>query len=48
MKISQLIEMLENSRERLGDVEVMFYDYIKQERFEITGIDNEGDHIDLR
>lgn len=41
MKISILIEMLENSKERLGDVEV----YIKDEK--VCGINNESNHIEI-
>ncbi len=42
MKISRLIEMLENSKERLGNVEV----YTKDDK-KIIGINNEGDHIEI-
>lgn len=41
MLISELIEMLERSKENLGDVEV----YINNNK--INGIDNEGNHIKI-
>lgn len=41
MKINELIEMLKNSKEHLGNVEV----YINE--FKIIGIDNEGNYIKL-
>jgi len=47
MKISQFIEMLENSKERLGDVEVYIYDYTSGREYKVGGINNELDHIDI-
>jgi len=41
IKINELIEMLERSKENLGDVEVHSNDY------KITGINNEKDHIEI-
>lgn len=49
LKISELEEMLRDSKERLGDVEVFGWDSGENniKTFGITGINNEGDHIEL-
>lgn len=49
IKMSELQEMLKSSKEILGDVEVFGWENSKEniETFDITGINNEGDHIEL-
>lgn len=43
MKISILIEMLEDCKERLGDVEA----YIESDNKNVSGINAEGNHIEI-
>lgn len=47
MKITRLMEALENSLELLGDVEVFIYDYNTNREYKVGGINNEADHIEL-
>lgn len=49
LKISELEEMLKSAKERLGDVEVYGWDSSvrKSKEFAITGVNCEGDHIEL-
>jgi hypothetical protein len=47
MKISRLIEMLQDCKELLGDVDVFFYNYNTFKEHRISGIDAEKDHINL-
>ncbi len=46
MKISDLEEILKTSKERLGDVPVYGWNG-NTKPFPITGVNNEGDHIEL-
>jgi len=49
IKISELEEMLKSAKERLGDVEVYAWDSSIRglKEFPITGLNCEGDHIEL-
>lgn len=47
MRISELIEMLNDCKERLGDIEVYFHDYSLDKTFKIDSINAEKDYIDI-
>lgn len=47
MKISKLIEMLNNCKDYIGDVEVNFCDYHINKEYKINGIDTEENYINI-
>lgn len=49
IKISELEEMIKSAKEKLGDVQVYGWDssHGNKKIFPITGVNYEGDHVEL-